>query len=291
MAGQVSYNLTRFLTRVSMRNSGQDLLKTAEETAVAAGELLRKLWPEPRQIKSKGYRDFVTDADIASQELIAKSILERYPEHGFITEEDAPDLAHSGDVVWIIDPLDGTSNYSRLHPIFCVSIAAAVKQADGKLRVIAGAIFDPMRNELFSAADGFGSKLNGAPISVSETGELEASYIGLDWSRGHLRRQAILGVLDELAHQVHTIRAIGSAALALGWVANGRLDIYFNVGVGSWDVAAGSVIINEAGGSVTNYAGSRWSVSDTTCVASNGVLNRDFHEVGHLIELLGSGDS
>jgi myo-inositol-1(or 4)-monophosphatase len=123
---------------------------------------------------------------------------------------------------------------------------------------------------------------------VSGTRDLETSIVGLDWSRGKYRRQAIIGVLDGLAHNVHTIRALGSAALALAWVANGRLDIYFNVGVGAWDVAAASVIISEAGGSTTNYTGSRWSVEDTTCVATNGALARDFREVSRIGEWLSS---
>ncbi len=261
---------------MSIENS--ELRVTAEEAATKAGKLLIRKWGEPRQIRNKGFRDWVTDADLAAQELITDQILRRYPQHGFITEEDAPDLPSSGDVVWIIDPLDGTSNYSRKHPIFCVSIAAATTGSDGSLHIVAGAIYDPIRDELFSAADGHGSTLNGKSIAVSTTIALETSIIGLDWSRGRNRRQAILKALGGTAHLVHTIRAIGSAALALGWVACGRLDLYFNVGIGPWDVAAASVIIREAGGLVTDHRGRFWSIGNSSCIASNGNIHQEFLE-------------
>ncbi|HET6445260.1 MAG TPA: inositol monophosphatase family protein [candidate division Zixibacteria bacterium] len=263
-----------------------ELRITAEEAATEAGELVIRKWSEPREIRSKRFRDWVTDADLAAQELITSRILSRFPLHGFITEEDAPDLASAGDVVWIIDPLDGTTNYSRKHPIFCVSIAAAIAGANGSLNVVAGAIYDPIRKELFSAATGHGSTLNDAPIAVSPTGSLDASIIGLDWSRGQYKRSAILKTLELTASKVHTIRAIGSAALALAWVACGRLEVYFNLGMGSWDVAAASVIIQEAGGFVSNHKGTVWSPDHSTCVASNGKIHQLFLETSRLAEWL-----
>jgi fructose-1,6-bisphosphatase/inositol monophosphatase family enzyme len=259
---------------------------TAEEAATKAGELVIRKWSEPREIRSKGFRDWVTDSDLAAQELIASHILSRYPLHGFITEEDAPHLAPAGDVIWIIDPLDGTTNYSRKHPIFCVSVAAAITGVEGSLNVVAGAIYDPIRKELFSAATGRGSTLNGTPISVSPKGSLDTSIIGLDWSRGQYKRDAILKALGGTAHKVHTIRSIGSAALALAWVACGRLEVYFNLGVGSWDVAAASVIIKEAGGLVSNYQGTTWSPDHSTCVASNGKIHQLFLETCQLAKWL-----
>jgi myo-inositol-1(or 4)-monophosphatase len=268
-----------------MKIEKSELRLTAEETALEAGELLVRKWAEPRQIRSKGFRDWVTDADLAAQELITDRILKRYPQHGFITEEEAPNLASSGEIVWIIDPLDGTSNYSRKHPIFCVSIAAAESTNDGTLRIAAGAIYDPIRKELFSAAEGLGSTINRQPISVSHTKSLDSTIIGLDWSRGRERRQAILRALGGTAHRVHTIRAIGSAALALAWVACGRIDVYFNVGISPWDVAAAAVIIQEAGGVVTDHTGGSWSVGDSSCIASNGTIHQAFLEASLLQEL------
>ncbi len=253
-----------------------ELRSTAEEAAADAGELLMSKWSKPRQIKNKGFRDWVTDADLAAQEMITSHIIERYPRHGFINEEDSPHLPTSGEVVWIIDPLDGTSNYSRKQPLFCVSIAAAITRSDQSLHIVAGAIYDPIRKELFSAADSQGRTLNGRPIAVSPTNALETSIIGMDWSRGENRRQAIIEVLGRTAHLVHTIRAIGSAALALAWVACGRSDLYFNLGIGPWDVSAAKIIILEAGGLVTDHRGTDWSIGNSSCIASNGQIHESF---------------
>jgi myo-inositol-1(or 4)-monophosphatase len=261
-----------------MTNNCLDFQHMAEEAAMAAGDLLREKWGGALEIRNKGFRDWVTDADIAAQDIITDLILNRYPDHGFITEEDAPNLKSSGDVIWIIDPLDGTTNYGRQHPIYCTSIAAAQKDKNDEYHVVAGAIYDPMGDELFSGGRGLGSKLNGDPISVSESSTLESSLIGLDWSRRQVQRQAILDATQRIAHQVRTMRAIGSASLALAWVACGRLDLYFNVGVGSWDVAAAKIIIHEAGGNVTDHRGVDWSTGSTTCIASNGKIHQQFLE-------------
>lgn len=265
-----------------MSNNYLELRNTAEEAALAAGDLLREKWGGTLDIRSKGFRDWVTDADIEAQNLITKFILSRYPDHGFITEEDAPDLASSGEVNWVIDPLDGTTNFGRRHPIYCTSIAAAQKDENGEYHVVAGAIYNPLGDELFSGGRGLGSKLNGDPISVSDSSALGSSLIGLDWSRRREPRQAIIDATQRIAHQVRTIRAIGSASLALAWVACGRLDLYFNVGVGSWDVAAAKIIIREAGGTVTDHRGLNWSIDSTTCVASNSRIHQTFLETSRI---------
>jgi len=267
-----------------MTNNYLDFQNMAEEAAIAAGDLLRDKWGGTLEIRNKGFRDWVTDADIEAQDLITKFILSRFPDHGFITEEDAPDLASSGDTIWIIDPLDGTTNFGRQHPIYCTSIAAAQKDEKGEYRVVAGAIYDPVRDELVSGGQGLGSKMNGDPISVSESNTLESSLIGLDWSRRQIQRQAILDATQRIAHQVRTIRAIGSASLALAWVACGRLDLYFNVGVGAWDVAAAKIIIHEAGGKVTDYRGLDWTIDSTTCIASNSIIGQEFLEASRIGE-------
>ena len=267
-----------------MSNEFLDYRNTAEEAAHAAGVLLRSKWGGTLDIRNKGFRDWVTDADIAAQDLITELILNRHPDHGFITEEDAPNLASSGDIVWVIDPLDGTTNFGRQHPIFCTSIAAAQKDEKGEFHVVAGAIYDPLGNELFSGGLGLGSKMNGESISVSDSSSLDNSLIGLDWSRQQVKRQAILDATQRIAHQVRTMRAIGSASLALAWVACGRLDLYFNVGVGSWDVAAAKIIIHEAGGDVTDHTGLDWSIDSTSCIASNGIIHQKFLEKSRIAD-------
>ena len=253
----------------------------AEHAAVKAGDLVRQKFSEPRVISQKGYRDYVTDADFASQAIITEIIRDSFPKHGFLTEEDDPSLPEGGSVIWIIDPVDGTTNYSRQIPTYCISIAAATKQGTdqpgwNEYRPVAGVIYDPMRGEMFSAATGGSSKLNGKEMSVSEADSIGKAVVSLDWSRDYARRQTMLSALNRFAHEAHTIRATGSAALNLAWIAAGRLDVYFNFGIGPWDVAAATVIIAQAGGMVTNSAGEPWSLNDASCVASNGLIHQAF---------------
>lgn len=247
------------------------LLGIAEETAVSAGNLIRQMWSQPRAIKSKGFRDVVTDTDIATQKLITDAIRARFPDHGFLTEEDDSDLPIDGPVIWVIDPVDGTTNFSRAIPTFCVSIAAVSAENE----VLAGAIYDPMRDELFSAALGQGATLNGQPIQVSLIDDWGDAAIALDWSRSSDLRKSILDFLDRVAHQVNTIRAFGSAALALAWIGAGRLDGYVNFQLKPWDLAAASVIISEAGGKLSDLSGQQWGYSPNAsgCVAGNGRIH------------------
>lgn len=266
------------------------LLETARETAVRAGALVREQWTQPRHVTHKGFRDLLTDADLASQKLITDSILARFPDHGFLPEEIDSSLPTDGPVTWIIDPIDGTTNYSRQVPIFCIAIAAvstaAMSQSaeepasrqDSARGVLAGVIYDPMRDELFSAAPGQGCKLNGQPVQVSQVDKLSESVISLDWSHSRQRRQGTLDVLDRFAHRVHTVRAIGSAALGLAWLAAGRLDCYLNFNLKPWDVAAASLMIQEAGGRLTDVAGQpyHWAQRGNDCFASNGRIHQKF---------------
>ncbi|UCG22935.1 MAG: inositol monophosphatase [Chloroflexota bacterium] len=258
-----------------------ELKDLAEQAALQAGELLRRKWNEPRQIDSKGFRDVVTDADYASQAVITEMIKAKFPEHGFLTEEDDPSLPLGGPVIWVIDPVDGTTNYSRQIPTYCISIGAAAEQDSSHHRghdyvPVAGVIYDPMRDELFSADAGSRSTLNGRELTVSEVDDIGEAVICMDWSREFERRQAMLNAVDRFAQKARTMRATGSASLSLAWVAAGRIDVYFNYGVGPWDVAAAAVIISQAGGKITNPAGESWTLADPGCVASNGIVHLPF---------------
>jgi len=221
--------------------------RLAERAAQRAGDFARSELNAQRRITHKGYRDLVTDADFAAQETIVQLIRERFPDHGFLAEEEQADLPATGAVRWIIDPIDGTSNYSRGIPLFCVSIGVAV--AD---QIVVGVIYAPMQDELFSTVRGGGATCNGEPLSVSDTASINASLFGLDWSRSPQQRAATLRILHAVGTHVRTIRGIGSAALALAWVAAGRLDAYFNLNLSPWDVAAGRLLVSEAGGTVTD---------------------------------------
>lgn len=266
-----------------------ELLSYAEETAKKAGLVLRSHLSSPRQVHRKGFRDLVTDADLAAQKTVTEYISSRYPDHGFHTEESDPSLRSNGRVLWIIDPLDGTSNYSRGMRHFGVSIAAASSTssahgAEGhaildSYEVVAGVVYDPVRDELFSCARGHGATLNGQPIQVSETDSLAGAFVALDWSRDETRRQKMLDALGRYAHKVHSIRAFGSATLALSWLACGRLDGYCNYSLSAWDLAAAGLLVEEAGGRVDDISGRPYSLRSTDCFASNGRIHRTLHDL------------
>lgn len=254
-----------------------DLLAVAQETAVAAGNLTRDYFLQPRQLiaKGKNLNDLVTDADLAAQECITTTIRQRFPDHGFLPEETNTSLPTTGPIIWIIDPVDGTFNYSRQQPLYAVSVAATQPQPDGSYLPLAGAIYDPIRDELFSAAVGMGATCNDAPISVSNTTQLDKAFLGVDWSYSHQFQASALNVVMEMATAVQSIRALGTAALALSWVAAGRFDAYINFNLQPWDVAAAVVIIAEAGGSSTNFGGGPLSwAKGMDCAMSNGRVHQ-----------------
>jgi myo-inositol-1(or 4)-monophosphatase len=250
------------------------LLDVAKEAAVAGGKLGRERFHQPLQISKKGLRDLVTDADVAAQQVITGLIHERFPEHGFLVEEES-DLPAERPLIWVVDPIDGTTNYSRNQPIFCVSVAA-VSLVDGK--PLAGAIYDPMQDELFSAAAGQGAWLNGRRLRVSPVATLAEAVVGLDWSRNHRTRRSTAEVVTYLADHAFTLRAIGSAALAMAWVAAGRLDAYLNYNLYAWDFAAAQLLAEEAGGELTGLGGEKLNCltrEPSSCLLSNALIHRE----------------
>jgi myo-inositol-1(or 4)-monophosphatase len=256
-------------------NSLDELLSAATHAALDAGNLLRGKWLKPRQISEKGFRDLVTDADHASQALVVEMIQSRFPDHGFLVEEKVSGLPGSGPVVWVIDPVDGTTNYSRQLPIYSISIAAVKPPSTtnpDESEILAAVIYDPMQDELFQATAERGAFLNGARIQASGTADLEKAVIALDWSHDPQKRQTTLNMIQNIAHHIHTLRAVGSAALALAWVAAGRLDGYLNLNLKPWDVAAGKLLIEQAGGRVVTLDNQPWHVEDVGCIAGNGRL-------------------
>ena len=252
----------------------------AEDAARQAGMVLNAHLLSPRQVRKKGFRDLVTDADLAAQKTVTELISGRYPDHGFLTEESDPSLRPSGHVLWIIDPLDGTGNYSRGVRHFAVSIAAAIgdkissstprQTTLDRYEVVAGVVYDPIREELFSAAKGLGATLNGTSIQTSTTATLAEAFVALDWSRDERNRRKMMEALGRFAHHVHSVRAFGSATLALSWVACGRLDAYCNYTLAAWDLAAAGLLMEEAGGRVDDIGGQPWSLYSTDCFVSNG---------------------
>ncbi|MBI4786122.1 MAG: inositol monophosphatase [Chloroflexi bacterium] len=252
-------------------------LQTAARAARAAGKILRAKFDATREITSKGKRDIVTDADFAADRAIRDILLGRFPQDRILSEEGdaaawqalwAETETNDDLAVWIVDPLDGTTNYARHHSIFCVSIALYQKRS-----VQAGVIYDCIHNELFVAERGRGATLNGKPIVATTTRILDDAVVGLEWGRAQSARRRTSELLAKLATRVMTVRSSGSAALSLCYVAAGRLDGYFHLSLAPWDVAAGALIAEEAGGCVTDPSGAPWTVHSKAYVATNGPLH------------------
>jgi myo-inositol-1(or 4)-monophosphatase len=260
------------LARFLMMNDEQitELLNVAQEAAYVAGAYLNERRGAKRTRHSKGFRDWVTDDDFATQALITDLIRAQFPDHGFLTEEDDDSLPAAGTIRWLVDPIDGTSNYSRRVPLISISVAAVRED-----RVLAAVTYDPNRDEIFAAADGHRATLNGEPMSVSDLREPADAFVALDWSHAEERRAATVGQLERIAPHVHTLRAIGSAALAQAWVAAGRFDVYLNASLKPWDVAAGALLLQEAGGRLTDWQNQPWQpdAHREACLASNGHLH------------------
>ncbi len=251
-------------------------LTVAIRAARAAGKILADKFHHAREIKSKGKRDIVTDADFAADRAIRRVILAQFPRDYFLSEEDSKEAravlwtraAESGAAVWVVDPLDGTTNYAQRIPCFCVSIAL---YRAGRVEI--GVVYDPLLKELFAAERGRGAWLNGKPIRVSGVRQFENAVIGMEYARKNVLREQTIRTLRQVVTRANTARAFGAAALSLCYVAAGRLDGYFHFALSPWDVAAAACIIEEAGGRVTTPAGQAWSVHSGAYVASNHALH------------------
>ena len=239
-----------------------ELLATAQEGARRAGQLLAQRYLSERTIEYKGRIDLVTDADKASETELIKFVLGCFPDHTILSEEAG--LQSGGEVRWSIDPLDGTTNYSHRVPHFCVSVAV---QAAGEL--LAGAIYDPLRDELFSAARGRGATLNGSPLRVSSVESLERSLLCTGFPYDVRERPEVpLGLFNRLIRYAQGVRRFGSAALDLAYVAAGRFDGFFEFGLKPWDIAAGALLVKEAGGTMTRVDGAPLDLSIGDVLAS-----------------------
>jgi len=253
----------------------QAFIEIANAAAVKAGKLLREHIKEKREVSYKGEIDLVTEMDRISEKMIVKTILEAYPDHGILAEEGAQ-IANSSGYLWVIDPIDGTTNYAHGYPSFSVSIGLEFAG-----NVIVGAVYDPMRDELFSAVRGKGAHLNGEPLSVSKNELLIRSLLatGFPYDRA-ANKDNNLNCFNAMIMVSQEIRRSGSASLDLCAVAAGRLDGYWELKLRPWDVAAGCLIVREAGGTVSDLTGERFSIYDREIVASNGLIH------GHMLGIL-----
>jgi myo-inositol-1(or 4)-monophosphatase len=245
-------------------------LEIAIQAAKRAGAIHLKYFDTDLEIKTKSaHFDLVTNADVESEDAIVSFIKERFPDHNVIAEEKK--YATSGSpYMWIIDPLDGTSNFSHRIPIFAVSIALAFHGT-----VILGIVYDTMKNELFQAEKGKGAFKNGTPIRVSRTGRIEEAMLitGFYYDRNEKMLRALNDVKEFLMRGIVGIRRFGAAALDLASVACGRADGFWEFTLNPWDFAAGKLIVEEAGGMVTDNKGDSIGIEPSYIVSSNGILH------------------
>lgn len=245
------------------------LLEAAISAGKKAGALLLDYARSGFRIEHKNPINLVTDADHAAERCVIDHLHAQFPTHGFLAEERGRVELSPSPYLWIIDPLDGTTNFAHGYPAYCVSIGLEYRG-----RCILGVIFDPSRDELFTAADKCGAHLNGRPIHVSDTTALGSSLLVTGFA--YDIRDTPKNNLDHFARfalKAQGLRRTGSAALDLCYVAAGRFDGFWEVRLNPWDMAAGSVIVQEAGGRLTDFRGKTLSIYEQELVASNGHIH------------------
>ena len=251
------------------------MLNFAINTARDAGQILLEKFGRKINITMKGDINLVTEADLASEKLIIERVKSYYPKHSILAEE-AGNAVVMGDSVWkwIIDPLDGTTNFAHGYPCFCVTLAL---EHNGE--IVIGVTFDPTRNELFAAEKGQGATLNNKPIRVSETDNLGNALIVTGFPYDFKQKDDFARHLTDFLLNSRGVRRDGSAAIDMAYVACGRFDGFWEEGLNAWDVAAGVLLIEEAGGKVSYYDGSKFSVYAPPICASNGLIHNEMLKI------------
>ncbi|MBI4375640.1 MAG: inositol monophosphatase [Elusimicrobia bacterium] len=254
-----------------MKPTDHALDSALSEALEKAGAVLRRHFGRV-EVRYKGKANIVTLADLRSQAAILAVLRRRFPEHDYRSEESA--VKESGsDYCWIIDPLDGTTNYAHGYPVACVSIGLLYRG-----RPLLGGVYDPFRDECFVARQGRGARLNGRPMRVSKVSDLRASLLVTGFAYDRARRSRFyVEFYRRFMVVCHDVRRSGSAALDLAWVAAGRADGFWEFKLNPWDVAAGAVLVSEAGGMVTDFSGQAWrGIADLgrETLATNGALHR-----------------
>ncbi|MCA9015374.1 MAG: inositol monophosphatase [Planctomycetaceae bacterium] len=237
----------------------------AAETAARLGAKCLLDWIDEFRVSEKGRSDLVTDADFASQTAIVKHIRERFPEHHMLGEEGLTHEEGESDYRWVIDPLDGTSNYVHGFPYYCVSIGL---EHQGEL--ILGVVYDPNRDEMFSAFRGQGAKMNGKPITTSRIPSLDQAMLVASLPVGTTGQDIAVDRFLRVLPVAQTLQRTGSAALNLCYVSAGRIEGYWSSNLKPWDMAAGVLICREAGGAVTSIEDHSFSIETPSILATNG---------------------
>ena len=242
------------------------MLNIAVKAARRAGAIINRASQDigTLTIKSKNYNDFVSEVDVAAERAIIDTLKDAYPNHGFLGEESGSS-EHQSDFIWIIDPLDGTTNFLHNFPQYCVSIALQHKG-----EITQAVIYEPNRNDLYTATKGRGAFLNDKRIRVSKCDKLQQSLIGTGFPfRDFKHLDTYLSMFKSMLQKTSGIRRPGSAALDLAYVANGSLDAFWEIGLSPWDIAAGALLVQEAGGIISNLNGKNgWLESGNVLAAS-----------------------
>lgn len=248
----------------------------AIELARDAGQLLLEKFDRGIAVHKKGDINLVTAADLASEALIIERIKSYYPKHSILAEESGNAVVIGGENTWkwIIDPLDGTTNFAHGYPCFCVTIAL---EHEGE--IVIGVTFDPTRNELFAAERGRGASLNNKPMRVSATEQLGDALIVTGFPYDFKKREDFARHLTQFLIHSRGVRRDGSAAIDMAYVACGRFDGFWEEGLNPWDMAAGILLIEEAGGQVSYYDGSKFSIYQPPILATNGLIHQQMADV------------
>jgi myo-inositol-1(or 4)-monophosphatase len=262
-------------------------------TAIAreAGALVMQYFHQGLKIEYKGDADLVTAADRASEALIRERITQQFPSHDVLGEEQGLNDQGS-DYRWYVDPLDGTTNFAHGYPVFCVSMAlehqalkhqASQQHSASSGRRIAGVVYDPTRDEMFSAELGRGAQLNGRPIHVSKATQLKECLLATGFPSHKRHKNPNIHFYHQITLRTHGVRRAGSAALDLCNVACGRFDGFWEFNLNPWDTAAGVLLVEEAGGKVTRFDGSPFQIDSSETLGSNGLVHdalmQEFKEI------------
>jgi myo-inositol-1(or 4)-monophosphatase len=254
----------------------------ASEIAREAGALLRGFYERGVATEYKGDVDLVTEADRASEALIKQRLAAAFPEHGIYGEEGTRERL-DGEYRWYVDPLDGTTNFAHGFPVFCVVLGlerrTASLKADEDGEMVAGVIYDPLRDELFVAERGKGAWLNGRQIYVSKAKQLQESLTATGFPSQKRHRSPNVHFYQEFTLRSHGVRRAGSAALDLAYVACGRLDGYWEFNLNPWDTSAGYLLVEEAGGQVTHFDGGKFTLDSREALATNGLIAGEMQEL------------
>jgi myo-inositol-1(or 4)-monophosphatase len=254
-----------------MQNDPQKFLEVALAAVKKAEPVFTKHFGKPATISEKtSDRDWVTNADKEIEEMLVSEIRAAFPSHEIVGEEFSATLKPTGEFSWYIDPIDGTSQYIHGIPLCCISVALI----DSKGPLVA-VISSPETEEVFHAVRGGGAYKNGQPITVSKKAELTSSYGGIGWSNSEL----LEGFVARIMPFIGKVRVFATSALQMCFVADGRFDTYVVTGIKPWDIAAGVLIAQEAGASVTGFDNRPYRISDTEALATNGLLHAPFLEV------------